>query len=100
MDWDKRREDVLSSPDKIRTILRDELKWIAEGKAARVDTDALSKVSKTLQYFDGKIALAIVISVMKELDNWMSGVDPQMAVKFTEYHRMFISYRAEVDSLK
>lgn len=100
MDWDNRRTEVLSSPNKIRAILREELKWIADGNKPRVDTDALSKVSKTLQYFDGTVALSVVVSVFKEFDNWMSGVDPAMAVKFTEFHRMFVSHRAQQDSLK
>ncbi|MGL5683595.1 MAG: transposase [Marinifilaceae bacterium] len=100
MEWDQRREDVLSSPDKIRTLLREELKSIAAGNKAKMDTDALSKVSKALQYFDGKVGLAIVISVFKEFDTWMTGVDPAMAIKFTEYHRIFIHERAQQDSLK
>lgn len=100
MGWDSRREEVLSSPDKIRSILREELKWVAEGGKPRIDTDALSKISKTLQYFDGKVALSVVISVFKEFDNWMVEVEPQTAIKFTEFHRRFISHRAKIDSLK
>lgn len=100
MDWDKRRDEVLSSPDKIRQILRDELKSIAEGNKPKVDADALSKVSRTLQYFEGKVSLAVIISVFKEFDNYMAELDPEMAVKFTEYHRLFVSHRAHLDSLK
>lgn len=100
MRWDTMREEILSSPDKIRKILREELQWIAQGKKSRVDTDALSKVSKTLQYFDGKVALSVVIAVLKELDNYMAEIDPAKAVEFTEYHKIFIGHRAKLDSLK
>lgn len=100
MDWDSKRETILTSPGKIRDILRDELKWIAGGSKSRVDSDALVKIAKTLQYFEGKVALTVIISVFKEFDNWMAEVDPVMAVKFTEFHRQFANHRAQIDSLK
>lgn len=74
--------------------------WIAERNKARLDTDGLSKVAKSLQYFDGKVPLSVVISVLKEVDNFVAEINPQEVVKITEYHRMFIQHRAQVDSLK
>lgn len=100
MEWDNKREAVLSSPEKIRKILLTELQSVTEGNKSKIDTDALSKISKALQYFDGKVTLSIIISVFKEFDNWMCEIDPQMAVKFTEYHRMFANYHAQMDSLR
>lgn len=100
MDWDNRRDEVLSSPGKIRSILIDELKWIAGGNKSRIETDALSKVARTLQYFDGRVSLAVVIDVFKEFDNWMAEVEPLLAIKFTEFHRLFVTHRAKLDSLK
>lgn len=87
-------------PGKIRELLLDEMQWIAERNKARLDTDGLSKVAKSLQYFDGKVPLSVVISVLKEVDNFVAEINPQEVVKITEYHRMFIQHRAQVDSLK
>lgn len=98
--WDTLRDEALASPGKIRQLLLDEIKNLSEGGKATIDTDGLSKVAKALQYFDGKVSLAVVISVLKEFDNWMAGNDPQTAVRFLEYHRQFINYRAQADSLK
>jgi len=42
----------------------------------------------------------VVISVLKEVDNFVAEINPQEVVKITEYHRMFIQHRAQVDSLK
>ena len=64
----------------------------------RVDADALSKVAKALNYFDGCVALSVVISVFKEFDTWMAGIDPARAVEISEAHRLFVNYRAEADS--
>lgn len=100
MNWDQKRQVELSTPDKIRRLLLDELQSISEGNKPKIDTDGLSKVSKTLTYFDSKVALAVVISVFKEFDNWMAEIDPVMAAKFTDYHRQFANYRAQLDTLK
>lgn len=100
MKWDMLREEHLTSPEKVRKLLRQELKNVAEGKETKIDTDALSKIAKTLQYYDGRVALSVVISVFKEFDNWMAEVDPHMAVQFLEYHKKFFHHRATMDSLK
>lgn len=79
-------------------ILTAELQHIAGGGQPRVDADALSKVAKALNYFDGRVALSVVISVFKEFDTWMAGIDPARAVEISEAHRLFVNYRAEADS--
>lgn len=100
MNWDTLRDETLASPEKIRKILRQELKNVAEGNPTKIDTDALSKIAKTLQYYDGRVALSVIISVFKEFDTWMVEIDPRMAVKFLEYHKKFLHHRARMDSLK
>lgn len=100
MDWDAKRDRMISTPAKIRELLLEEMKSVSEGNKAKIDADALSKINKALSYLDGKVSLSVVISVFMEFDNWMAEVDPQKAVDFTEYHKLFIAYRAEQDSLK
>lgn len=98
--WDEKRKRAISTPDAIRRLLLDELKSISEGNKARIDTDGLSKVAKAIQYFDGRIALAVVISVLKEVDNYIAELDPVKAVEVSKLHQMFVAYRAQIDSLK
>lgn len=100
MNWDRMREETLARPDKIREILLKELKSIAEGNKAKIDTDALSKISKTLQYFDGKLSLPIIVAAMMECDNFIVTIDPQMALTISEWHKKFIHERAKTESLK
>jgi transposase-like protein len=100
MNWEARREDYLSSPGKIKELLQKELKSVAAGNKTLIDTDALSKIAKTLQYFDEKVSLPVIVSVFREFDNFMVEIDPVMAVTFTQYHKMFINRRAQTDSLK
>ena len=100
MDWDAKRDRVISTPAKIRELLLEEMKSVSEGNKAKIDADALSKINKALTYLDGKVSLSVVISVFMEFDNWMAEVDPKKAAEFTEFHKLFIAWRAEQDSLK
>lgn len=96
--WDELRAAALAAPTTIRKILTEELQRIASGQPASVDADALSKVAKALNYFDGRVALSVIISVFKEFDTWMAGIDPAKAVEVAELHRLFVNHRAEIDS--
>jgi hypothetical protein len=98
--WERKREETLARPDKIREILMKELKSVAEGNKPKIDTDALSKINKTLQYFDGKLSLPIIVAAMKECDNFIVAIDPQKALEISEWHKSFILERAKTESLK
>ena len=65
MKWDEKRKASLAAPGKIRELLLDEMQNVADGNPARIDTDGLSKIAKALQYFDGKVPLTVVITVLK-----------------------------------
>ncbi|ASZ11088.1 hypothetical protein KTO58_19800 [Chitinophaga pendula] len=100
MEWDKRREENLAAPHKIRSILLKELSSIAAGNKPKVDTNALSQVSKVITTMDGTVMLNVVISVFKEFDNWMRMQDHQTAISFLEWHKKFILHRAKIESNK
>ncbi len=95
--WDLRRAEVLSAPHKIKELLVEQLEKIAKGEKATIDADALAKISKVLETVSGKISVQVVLSVFKEFDNWMASQDPEMAVKFLEWHKQFILYKASVE---
>lgn len=95
--WDMRRAEVLSAPHKIKELLVEQLEKIAKGEKATIDADALAKISKVLETVSGKISVQVVLSVFKEFDNWMASQDPEMAVKFLEWHKQFILYKASVE---
>jgi len=97
-DWDERRAEVLSAPHKIKEILLKQLKLVAEGKKATIDADALVKISKVIETVSAKTSVQVVITVFKEFDNWMARQDPQMAVKFLEFHKLFIHHKASLES--
>ncbi len=93
-DWDNRRTQTLSAPHKIKEILLSELNKVAQGEKSKVDADALAKISKVIDALSDKVSTQVVITVFKEFDNWMADQDPELAVKFLEFHKSFILYKA------
>lgn len=93
--WDTRRAEVISAPHAIKELLIAQLKLVAEGEKPTIDSDALAKISKVLETVSGKVSVQVVISVFQEFDNWMIDQDPEMAVKFLEFHKKFILHKAE-----
>lgn len=96
-DWDTRRAEVLSAPHRIKEILLKELEAVANGEAPKIKTDALAKISKVMEALSGKSSVQVVITVFKEFDNWMAEQDPEMAIKFTEWHKQFLHYKASIE---
>lgn len=100
MEWDDDRRRILSAPDTIRRILLGELEHVASGGKPRIDTDALSKIAKTITYFDGKVPLTVVYSVLKECDLFIAETEPHKAFETCELHKRFLHRRAKLDSMK
>jgi len=98
MEWDVKRNSLLSTPRKIRELLLKEMQQVAAGVPATINADSLSKISKALAQMEGKVSLPVVISVFKEFDMWMADVDPHVAIRFTEFHRMFVAHKAKQES--
>ena len=100
MRWDAAREQFLITPGAIRKLLIEELKRVAGGEKPKIDTDALSKIAKALTYFDGKIALPVVVSVLKDYDNWNAELHPHEALVEMGKHREYLHHLAKLESIK
>lgn len=95
--WDERRVEVLSAPHRIKEILLKELEKVANGEDSTVKYDALAKISKVMETLSGKSSVQVVLTVFKEFDNWMAEQEPEQAIKFTEYHKQFLHYKASLE---
>lgn len=91
-EWDKKRDENLAAPHKIRLVILKEMNAVANGQKGTIDADALSKLSKVMETISGPISPQVTITVLKEFDNWMSANDPEAAVMFLEWHRKFIQH--------
>jgi hypothetical protein len=98
-EWDSKREEFISSPYKIREILMRELSNIAAGGEPTIKADSLLKIQKVFASFEkSSTSIPVVISVFKEFDNWMTENDPELAVKFTDFHKKYLHHLAQLKS--
>lgn len=88
--WDKRRDELLASPHKIRELLIQEMRSITEGNPPSFDSDALSKVSKVAESFKSKVTPQIAITIIKMLDDFLADTNPKLANDNLDSHRRFI----------
>lgn len=88
--WDKRRDELLASPHKLRELFIQEMRSIADGNPPSFDADALSKISKVAESFKGKVTPQIVLTVIKMLDDWLADHNPQLANQNLDAHRKFL----------
>ncbi|CAI9429706.1 DUF1804 domain-containing protein [Candidatus Ornithobacterium hominis] len=93
--WDEKRRDFLTAPANIKQVLMNELKSVAEGNEASINVRELAAIHKVVESFSDKVNTQIVYSVFKEFDNWMADQDPDLALQFIHYHKLFLIYKAE-----
>ncbi len=72
-----------------------ELSDLAEGKDSRIDVKAIAAVTKAIELLSDKVSTQIVMAVFKEFDSWMAVQDPEAAISFLDWHKMFLLYKAQ-----
>ncbi|AKK73784.1 hypothetical protein OK18_15270 [Chryseobacterium gallinarum] len=93
--WDEKRKQYLTAPNNIKKVLMTELGDLAEGKDSRIDVKAIAAVTKAIELLSDKVSAQIAMAVFKEFDSWMAVQDPEAAVSFLEWHKMFLLYKAQ-----
>jgi hypothetical protein len=93
--WDDQRAEILASPHKLKKILFAELENIASGGTKKFDADGLYKVFKIIEGLSDRTSVRVCVSVLKELDDFMIDQDHELGIKFIEYHKKFILFKAE-----
>lgn len=93
--WDEKRAQYLAAPNNIKKVLMTELSDLAEGKDSRIDVKAIAAVTKAIELLSDKVSAHIVMAVFKEFDSWMASQDPDTAITFLEWHKMFLLHKAQ-----
>lgn len=96
--WDDKKKKFLSSPGKVRELLYNQLELVASGEKASIDADSLAKIYKVIAGISDNISVPVVMSVFREFDNWMAEQDPETAVSFLEWHKLFLMHKAQMES--
>ena len=75
-----------------------ELTHLSKGGDATIDVKAIADVTKVISTFSDKANVQIVFTVFKEFDNWMTEQDPEVAIQFLEWHKLFLLHKAQSES--
>lgn len=105
--WDDTREMFNISPTELKKqliaaalrVAKGEKRLDAEGNELKeIDADALSKIMKAIDYMNKKASASVCRDVLMEFDNFLSGKEPQLAANMTQYHKMFLIHKIEIES--
>lgn len=96
--WDDKRAQYLSAPHNIKKVLMNELTHLSKGGDATIDVKAIADVTKVISTLSDKANVQIVFTVFKEFDNWMTEQDPEVAIQFLEWHKLFLLHKAQTES--
>lgn len=99
-DWDVKRERHKREPYNIRKLINEEVARIARGEEPSLDMKALNEAIKAMNAISNKVSPEAVYTVFREFDNWLSGQDPEMAIKLTDLHKQFLIYKVQEEEGK
>ncbi len=96
--WDSKRKKFLQAPQNIKKAITEELQRLSSGEEPQLNMKAINEAIKAQREISDEIGTQVVYSVFKEFDNWMSSQDPEQAVKFLEWHKLFLLHKAQQES--
>lgn len=95
--WEEKRLNFHASPTKIKQLLQQELLQIAEGGEPKLPADAISKLMATLDRLEKKADPIVVHKILKDLDNFISEINPEFAKECTTFHKQFLQHRINLE---
>jgi hypothetical protein len=97
-EWDEQRLNFHASPTKIKQLLQQELLQVASGGTPKLPADGISKLMAALDKCEKKADPIVVHKILKDLDLFISQIDPEFASKCTAFHKQFLQHRISLES--
>lgn len=94
-DWDALRTEYLSAPNNVKKVLMGELTKLSQGQDSTLDIKAIKECVLLIDTLTDSVSAQMVMTVFREFDSWMAGQDPETAISFLEWHKMFLLYKAQ-----
>lgn len=88
--WDEKRKKFLTTPHNVKKMLSNELARLAEGKEPTLDMKAINDVLKGLETVKKETSPEMIYLVLKDLDRFISQIDPEFANECTIFHKQFL----------
>ncbi|MES2651274.1 MAG: hypothetical protein V4663_06010 [Bacteroidota bacterium] len=96
-DWEQKRLDFHASSVRIKQLLQQELLSVSQGNAPKLPADGISKLMAALDRCDKKADPIVVSRILKDLDNFISGVNADLSVTLLPYHKQFLQHRINLE---
>lgn len=93
--WDDKKTQFLSAPNNIKKVLMNELTHLSKGGDATLDVKAIKDITSVIETLSDRVSVPIVFAVFKEFDAWMATQDPEIAVSFLEWHKLFLLHKVQ-----
>ena len=93
--WDDKKTQFLSAPNNIKKVLMNELTHLSKGGDATLDVKAIKDITSVIETLSDRVAAPIVFAVFKEFDAWMATQDPEIAISFLEWHKLFLLHKVQ-----
>lgn len=96
--WKEKQDELAAAPHRVKRLILEQLTLAANGEKTTVNTDDISKLTTALERVDKKVNVQMVISVLKELDNWLAGsqdVNTEFLTASLELHKNFIKHKID-----
>lgn len=95
--WEAKRLDFHASPTVIKQRLQQEALRITAGEDAAFNADAINKLMAAIDRLDKRADPIVVHKILKDLDMFISEIDPEFATQCTAYHKQFLQHRINLE---
>lgn len=88
--WEEKRWDFNASPTFIKQKLQQEALRVVNGEKPSFSTDTIAKIMSAIDKVDTSADPVTAHKILKDLDIFISGINPEFATECTKYHKQFL----------
>ncbi|MXV37682.1 hypothetical protein GO491_03155 [Flavobacteriaceae bacterium Ap0902] len=96
--WEEKRLDFHASPTVIKQRLQQEALNLTNGEVASFNADAVNKIMAAIDRLDKRADPIVVHKILKDLDNFISEINPEFAKECTTFHKQFLQHRINLEN--
>lgn len=96
-DWEEKRMNFHASPTVIKQKLQQETLRVLNGEDPTFIAKDIDSLMKALDRCDKQADPIVVHRILKDLDNFISEIDPAFATECTKYHKQFLQHRISLE---
>lgn len=96
-DWESKRWDFNASPTFIKQKLQQEAIRVVNGEPPTFSADTIAKIMSAIDKVDKSADPVIIHKILKDLDHFISEIDPEFATQCTKYHKQFLQHKISIE---